>query len=76
MTLLERYRAAKACWQLAKHVTPSLKTRVAELMASVEPSGNSGEWKRHQVYAQLIKEFPAIPKHQLAFVIEVCKCFG
>lgn len=31
----------------------------------------SGEWKRHQVYAALIKEFPDISKRILALAIEV-----
>ena len=31
----------------------------------------SGEWKRHQVYAALIKKFPVIKKRILALAIEL-----
>ena len=31
----------------------------------------SGEWKRHQVYAALIKKFPLIVKRVLALAIEL-----
>ena len=31
----------------------------------------SGEYKRHQVYAKLIKQFPAVPKRDLALAIEL-----
>lgn len=33
--------------------------------------GVSGEWKRHQVYATLIKRFPDISKRLLALAIEL-----
>ena len=31
----------------------------------------SGESKRHQVYARLIKDFPTLPKRMLALAIEM-----
>jgi hypothetical protein len=31
----------------------------------------SGEYKRHEVYARLIKEFPAVPRRDLALAIEL-----
>ena len=31
----------------------------------------SGEWKRHQVYAALIKKFPLVKKRILALAIEL-----
>lgn len=34
-------------------------------------SGVSGEWKRHQVYAALIKRFPDVSKRLLALAIEL-----
>lgn len=76
MTLRQRYRAAKAYWYIAKVVDSILKERVAMLMAQADLSPMSGEWKRHQVYAQLIKEFPGTQKSHLAFAIELVKCFG
>jgi len=35
-----------------------------------EDRSTSGEYKRHQVYAQLIKSFPAEEKYRLALAIE------
>jgi hypothetical protein len=32
--------------------------------------GTSGEYKRHNVYARLIKEFPAISKREISKAIE------
>lgn len=32
----------------------------------------SGEWKRHQVYAKAIKEYPDMKKRDLALSIEIC----
>jgi hypothetical protein len=33
-------------------------------------SGTSGEYKRHNVYARLIKDFPAISKREISKAIE------
>lgn len=34
-------------------------------------SGVSGEWKKHQVYATLIKQFPAVKKRVLSHAVEM-----
>jgi len=44
--------------------------RARVLIAAVEPIHLSGEARRHQVYARLIKEFPAERRRDLAFLIE------
>lgn len=44
--------------------------RALELILSIDKLSTSGEHKRHQVYAQLIKEFPDVPKNKLGLVIE------
>lgn len=44
------------------------------LVARVEPLPQSGEWKRHQVYAALLKQFPATPKRVIARAIEDALC--
>lgn len=38
----------------------------------------SGEWKRHQAYANLIKKFPEVKRQDLALAIEwaVQRCFA
>lgn len=36
-----------------------------------EVSGWSGEAKRHQVYARLIKRYPDMPRHEVAFALEL-----
>lgn len=76
MTLLQRYRTAKMCWQLAKEIDPAAQARTRELMCALNPQPHSGEWKRHQVYAQLTKEFPWLSRKSLALTIEVTKCCG
>ena len=35
---------------------------------------HSGEYKRHQVYAKLIKQFPEAPKRHVALAIEITVC--
>lgn len=44
--------------------------RVAELVHSIDREDQNGEWKRHQVYARLVKEFPDRRKRDLAYLIE------
>jgi len=36
--------------------------------------GTSGEYKRHEVYARLLKEFPEVRKRNVALAIEVALC--
>ena len=46
--------------------------RVRELVSAQESAGGpSGEYKRHQVYARLLKEFPERRKRDLAYLIEL-----
>lgn len=33
--------------------------------------GTSGEYKRHQVYAKLLKKFPDLPKRDIGLAIEL-----
>jgi hypothetical protein len=40
------------------------------LVLSHESMPTSGEWKRHQVYARLIKRYPDVPRYQLGLAIE------
>lgn len=37
-----------------------------------EDRTTSGEYKRHQIYSKLIKQFPDTPKYLLGLAIEVC----
>ncbi len=48
----------------------ALESTAARWVADVEPLAVSGEAKRHQVYAALIKAFPTTAKRDLAFAIE------
>ena len=45
--------------------------RAIELVRGVDIIKTSGEGKRHHVYARLIKEYPEIPKRDLALSIEI-----
>ena len=49
-----------------------LSKRALELchVADSYAIGTSGEYKRHQVYASLIKEFPHLPRNEIGLVIE------
>ena len=44
--------------------------RVSELVRWGASLDGGGEYRRHQVYARLIKEFPDTPKRLIAFSIE------
>jgi len=45
--------------------------RAKILVTSIDKAEQSGEWKRHQVYARLIKEFPQISRKDLGLAIEI-----
>ena len=54
-------------------VTPVLTVldqRVTGLVTQISTLAASGEYKRHQVYALLIKEFPHVPHRDLGLAIE------
>lgn len=38
---------------------------------ALEKVNQSGEWKRHQVYAELIKRFKAVPRKDISLAIEL-----
>lgn len=41
-----------------------------ELVEQIDVQDQTGEWKRHQVYAQLLKAFPERGKRAVALAIE------
>ena len=40
----------------------------------ISAEGTSGEYKRHQVYSELIKKYPTTDRKALAMAIEVALC--
>jgi len=48
-----------------------LKARATVLINAAESFDASGEYKRHKVYAQLLKEYPDQKKHDLALIMEL-----
>lgn len=50
----------------------SLKARAVELTRAAEQAfpDTSGEYKRHQVYARLLKEFPTTKKSEVGYALE------
>jgi hypothetical protein len=48
----------------------ALLARAGVLTQQAQVDGGSGEAKRHRVYAQLIKEYPTIPRRIMSRVIE------
>jgi len=57
--------------QLGYWPSPALVERARVLCREQEQPGVSGEYKRHQVYARLIKEYPAAAKRTLGLAIEL-----
>jgi len=58
-------------WELFSKTPTQVQMRADILVANADKMvGVSGEYKRHIVYAQLLKEFPGIPKRDLGFAIE------
>lgn len=71
-----RSKLAKWIRKIAAKIDPpyskKLWNRTLELIKAAESFENaSGEYKRHRVYAQLIKDFPSLKKSDIAFLIEV-----
>ena len=70
---MNRAISEKAKWATKAQVWPSdtVVERARVLAAEVDLPGFSGEYKRHQVLAKLIKEYPGEPKRALAMAIEL-----
>lgn len=72
----ERDRAREDFQLYVKHhldIRPDLRVRAEYLVGLLAKKGAhlSGEFKRHQVYADLIKEFPQIPHRDISLAIEM-----
>jgi len=52
-------------------INPDVLVRTKELVQAPYPDGMGGEAKRHQTYAQLIKEFPGTHKRDFGLAIEM-----
>lgn len=48
-----------------------LLLRADALTKRAETEARSGEWRRHQVYAAMLKDFPAVSKREIAMAIEL-----
>ena len=59
-----------ACWLAATPFVSAAKAFSHEWNKKAAP-GTSGEYKRHQVYAKLIRLFPSQAKSDLALAIEL-----
>lgn len=51
-------------------IIDTFTNRASSLIMMADKLKSSGEYKRHHVYSRLIKEFPQIPKRQIALEIE------
>jgi hypothetical protein len=76
-------RAWRDTWRLAlalRAITPEVHERVKALVTHYDHKKftmqTSGEWRRHQVYAQLMNEFPDMKGRHLSLAIEIQKCCG
>lgn len=64
----------KAAWTMRRSFDPVLLARAVQRVKEASRLEGSGEYKRHVVYARLIKEFPTTPRRQLALAIEIALC--
>lgn len=49
----------------------SLRDSAVKLCDKIDIQDQSGEWKRHQVYAKLIKMYPRASRRDIALAIEL-----
>ena len=63
-----------AAWKMIGAFDPVLLARAKELVGTFYDIEGSGEYKRHQVYAKLIKEFPTYQHRNIALAIEIAIC--
>lgn len=64
----------KTAWRMQASFDPLLLERARALIQEIDAVDGSGEYKRHQVYARLLKQYPYHKKSRLALAIEVAKC--
>lgn len=78
-----RQRLIQACLWMAKQLgwqepaapvsplfDPVLLAATQQAVDEAERTDAGGEYKRHQVYARLLKRFPALPHWEVAYTIE------
>jgi hypothetical protein len=73
--VVEREVISSAPWEIPE----DLLGRAGELIDDAERNSDkatSGEYKRHIVYARLLKEFPNIGRKKISLAIEVAICSG
>ena len=51
--------------------TEEMLHRAKALSAAQETPGLSGEYKRHQVFAQMLKEYPSVKRRTISLAIEL-----
>lgn len=56
---------------VSRPLPTTLSTETDRLVADADGLAGSGEYKRHIVYAQLMKTFPLVSKRDLAMAIEL-----
>ena len=64
----------KAAWRMHYSFDPLLLEHTTTLVREANRLEGSGEFKRHQVYAKLIKQYPHTSHQRLALAIEVALC--
>ena len=69
--LIQQFLAA---WRMRGAFDPVLLARAKQLVGTFNDVEGSGEYKRHQVYARLIKEFPTYQHRHIALAIEIAIC--
>ena len=58
-------------WHIIPREVRDITDKLLPEIVSIDTAPQSGEWKRHQVYAKGLKMFPYLPKHYVGYGIEV-----
>lgn len=70
LTLLHRWLARLQAWWSTQSEQAAMRRTVLQLVQIADQLDGGGEYKRHQVYARLLKLYPDKTKRQLAWLIE------
>lgn len=71
---MKLFTMLRSAWKMRRSFDPVLLDRAKALVAEAAKLQGSGEYKRHIVYARLIKDFPKRPRTDLALAVEIALC--
>ena len=66
-----KYLLRFALWLVYRHFDQLKKAALPLARAADGKKDVSGEYKRHQVYARMLKKFPSTPRRDIGLAIEL-----